>query len=117
MIEHKYGCEYSITFRKVTDGDNQKLQNFDCGNKSINRFVQNCLSSKRDVSYVFLDNENEQIICFCSVCCSAISVNEIQGKEMALVKTNYPSVEIDFFAVDERTEASRSMKTQAGMIL
>ena len=102
MIQHKYGCEYDIVFRRVKDSDIEKLNGFDCGNENINHFVRGCLSTAKDVSYVFLDNENQQIVCFCSVCCSAISVNELQGKDRKPVRTNYPSVEIDFFAVDEK---------------
>lgn len=104
MTKHKFGCEYSITFRRVNDSDIKILKEFDCGNRNINECVRKCLTSQKDVSYLFLDNENNQIIGFSAICCSGIlvdQVSEIDG-ELKNISTSLPSVEIDFFAVDER---------------
>lgn len=101
MITHKYGVEYPITFRKVSIEDSEILKDFDCGNPSINDFIQRkCLNEKGKVTYIFLDTENNQVICFCSICCTGISINAMYGSRRCT--TSIPSIEIDFFAVDER---------------
>lgn len=100
MVEHEYGIEYDITFRRVGENDVRALNDFDCGNESINEFIRNCVETKKDVTYLFVDNENDGIIGFCSICCNGISINATDGVNK--FNTNFPAVEIDFFAIDER---------------
>ena len=101
MIKHDFGCDYQISFRKVTGSDVSELSDFDCGNPSINDFIRNkCLDDKKDVTYLFYDTENKMIIGFCSICCNGISINATDGTNQ--FNTNYPAIEIDFFAIDER---------------
>ena len=96
-----YGVDYSITFRKVEPDDIEQIKKFDCGNKNINFFIQNeCLESKKNVTYLFVDDASKDIIAFCSICCSGILLKDSDGKVRTF--TNIPSVEIDFFAVDEK---------------
>lgn len=95
-----YGVDYSITFRKVEPSDIEQIKKFDCGNESINSFVQNkCLVNKKDVTYLFIDDKSKDIIAFCSICCNGILLKD--GEDKVKTFTNLPSVEIDFFAVDE----------------
>ena len=102
MIKHTYGSEYHITVRRIEPSDEHMLSGFDCGNGSINEFLKtNSIGSDRDVTYIFLDEENNTVIGFCSLCCSGITINaetRIDGKFTTIM----PAVEIDFFAVDER---------------
>ncbi len=100
MPERKYGCDYHITFRQLTKDDADMLNQFDCGNDGINNFIQNeSLSSSKDVTYTFIDEDSNNIIAFCAIRCTGISVNETDGRETYI--TSYPAVEIDFFAVDD----------------
>ena len=96
----QYGVDYPITFRPVRESDIWALNDFDCGNPSINAFIKNCLSDSKDVTYLFYDDENEQIIGFCAICCNGISIVASDGKRK--FHTSFPSVEIEFFAIDER---------------
>lgn len=99
-INHKYGSDFNITFRKISEDDIDMIRDFDCGNRSINDFIrEESLDSKKDVTYIFSDTENENIIAFCSICCNGISVCEDNGDKV--YATNYPAIDIDFFAVDE----------------
>lgn len=101
MTEYKYGSDYPITFRKVHPGDIEMLRDFDCGNSSINEFIrEKSLDTRGKVTYVFIDGENKKVICFCAICCTAISINATDGKNK--FRTGMPTIEIDFFAVDER---------------
>ena len=101
MIEHRYGTDYNITFRAITKNDIDILNDFDCGNSSINDFIRNkSLNSNKDITYIFFDTQNNTLVGFCSVCCSGISINESDGCKT--YTTILPAVEIDFFAVDER---------------
>lgn len=96
----KYGMDYSIDFRKVRSEDIERLQSFDCGNPSINSFVKHeCLDTHKSVTYLFIDEDTENIIGFCSICCSGILLKD--GKNKVITYSNLPAVEIDFFAVDE----------------
>ncbi len=102
MIKHKYGLDYSISFRKVDKNDSQILENFECENSTIRNFARyQSMSSKKDVTYLFIDDENKTVVGFCSICCTGISITELDKEENPYDST-IPSIEIDFFAVDER---------------
>ncbi len=99
--EYRYGSDFDITFRRITKADSDMLNDFDCGNVSINEFIrEESLGTRKDVTYIFLDEERNNIIAFCSISCNGISIEAIDNEEC--FTTNYPAVEIDFFAVDER---------------
>mgnify|MGYP002763609332 CR=1 FL=1 len=101
MIKHDYGCDYSMSFRKVDINDKHLLTNFKCEYDAICDFIQNrSVESESDVSYIFVDDENNRIMGFCAICCTGISVTNIDFKGSPY-RTSLPSVEIDYFAVDE----------------
>ena len=52
------------------------------------------------VKYIFFDTENNKIIGFSSICCNGISIYK-GDEDKSLYETTIPSVEIDFFAIDE----------------
>lgn len=111
MITHTYGSEYHITIRPIELSDKEMLKSFDCGNRSINKFLKtNSITSNRDVTYIFLDEENNIIIGFCSLCCSGIPINAALSTG-DIYTTIEPSIEIDFFAVDERYRSIKYDKT------
>lgn len=101
MITHNYGVDYSISFRRVDLNDSDILSKFECENETIRNFVRyQSIKSKKDVTYIFVDNENNTVISFCSICCTGISITGYNGAET--YNSTLPAVEIDFFAVDER---------------
>ena len=74
MIKHKYALDYSISFHKVNPEDQSLLDQFRCEYKAICDFIQNhSVNSRKDVSYIFVDDENQRIIAFCAIinkmCC------------------------------------------------
>lgn len=100
MTRHKYALDYSISFHKVNPDDQSLLDQFRCEYKAICDFIQNhSIDSQKDVSYIFVDDENQRIIAFCAICCTGISTTAYEsGVEYT---TSIPAVEIDYFAVDE----------------
>jgi len=105
MIKHDYGVEYSISFKKVDPNDSEILSGFECEYPAIRDFArEKSINSEKDVTYIFIDNENKSVIGFCSICCTGISysVSEISGEEKKEFDSSFPAIEIDFFAVDEK---------------
>ena len=104
MITHNFGVDYSISFRKVGPNDSELLSEFECENTTIRDFVRyQSLKSKKDVTYIFIDNENKSVIAFCSICCTGISITEYEEDDINKpYNSTIPAIEIDFFAVDER---------------
>ncbi len=102
MIKHKYGLDYSISFRKVDKNDSEILENFECENSTIRDFARyRSINWAPDVTYLFIDEENNTVVAFCSICCTGISVTRYDESDEAY-NSSIPCVEIDFFAVDER---------------
>ncbi len=100
-MTHEYGMEYSITFKRIAESDRELFSEFRCENQSISTFLKKeSLSTKKDVTYLFIDEENNRIIGFCSLCCHGISITR-ERKDGTPYNTSLPSVEIDFFAIDE----------------
>lgn len=107
MTKYNYGCDYSMSFHKVDPNDSELLSRFRCEYPAISDFIQNeSVESKSDVSYVFVDDENNTIMSFCAIRCTGISVTDIDSKGQEYL-TSIPAIEIDYFAVDE---AYRSLK-------
>ena len=58
MTTHDYGIEYSISFKRVDHDDSQILEGFECENSTIRDFARyKSAKSKKDVTYIFIDNE------------------------------------------------------------
>ncbi len=101
MAKHNYGCDYPMSFHKVDINDSELLSQFKCEYTAISDFIQNkSIESKKDVSYVFVDDENNTIMGFCAICCTGISVTDIDGEGHEFI-TSIPAIEIDYYAVDE----------------
>jgi len=107
MKSYNYGVDYSIKLRKVEYRDMDMLSEFKCEKPSIRKFIQRgCLTSRENVSYIFLDEENNAIIGFCSIRCGGISTIKYDEEDNEYV-TSLPSVEITYFAIDERYRSLR----------
>ena len=101
MIKHKYGKDFTISICKPSDVDKDILGAFSCDNPSIDNFIHNeCLYSQKEVTYLFLDEENNKIIGFCSISCDGIPITEI-NKQQYIYKTSLPCIEVDYYAIDE----------------
>lgn len=101
-MTYEYGKDCPITFKRLTSEDENILKEFKCDNLSIKDFIRNqSINSLKDVSYLFIDTENNIIVGFCSICCTGIQIVE-KDMENHLYSTLLPAIEIDFFAIDER---------------
>ena len=101
MVKHNFGCDYSMSFHKVDKNDSELLSKFKCEYPAIRHFIQNqSVESKKDVSYIFVDDENNQIMAFFAICCTGISVTDTDSKGNPFL-TSIPAIEVDYFAVDE----------------
>lgn len=101
MKSKEYGVNVPIVFRRVKQEDIDKLSLFDCGNRSINNFIKNeCLNTNESVTYLFVNEDNQEIIGFCSLCCTGILLKD-DGIQVNTY-SHYPSIEIDYFAVAEK---------------
>ena len=101
MADNKYGLDYEFEFRTVRYEDRDALKRFVCEEGAIADFIHNeSLDSERDITYLFIDKENGNVICYCSICCNGITV--LMDSGTGEYNTNIPAIEIDFFAIDER---------------
>ena len=107
MVRRNYGCDYSMSFHRVNTKDTDLLSKFKCEYPAISDFIQNqSVESKEDVSYVFVDDDSNTIMSFCAIRCTGISVTNTDNKGQKYL-TSIPSVEIDYFAVDEEYRSLR----------
>ena len=72
-MDYKYGNEIDISFKRLTADDRGIVEEFECGNPSLSDFFHHeSFYSKRNVTYIFIDNLKKKVICFCSICCNGI---------------------------------------------
>ena len=100
----KYYRDFSISFKRADSDDKDILSNFECENQSIRNFARHSsIKSKKDVTYLFIDDEANAVIGFCSIRCSGISITEFEeDDENKPYTSTIPAVEISCFAIDER---------------
>ena len=90
-----------MSFHKVNVDDSDLLSKFKCEYPAIEHFIQNkSVESKNDVSYIFVDDENNTIMAFCAISCTGISVTACDENDEEYI-TSIPTIEIGYFAVDE----------------
>lgn len=100
MKKRGYGIDLNISSRRVTENDSTLLKRFQCENPSIEHFVHvGCLESKSNVTYLFIDEDVNRVIGICAIGCSGISTIEDNGG--SFYRTMLPSIEINYFAIDE----------------
>ncbi len=111
MKKNKYGCDISISFRRIDVNDEELLQNFKCEDGAIADFIKKeSLKTNDNVSYIFLDDDANRVICFCSIHCTAISTTKFDHKGNPFLYP-VPTIEISFFAVDEDYRGLRYEET------
>ena len=69
MKNPKFGLDYSISFKKAELSDSEILGEFECENPVIKNFARyGIFDSKKNVTYLFIDDESNTVVCFCSIC-------------------------------------------------
>lgn len=67
---------------------------FNCGNTEINRLLKRA-DSLNVTTFLFVNQQSNDIIAFCSLCCSSIQKHENKNVDV------YPAVEIKLFGVSK----------------
>lgn len=94
-----YGESLNISERiKMTEKLKASVQDFDCGNEEINKYLkEKSFDDSKATTFIIKNNDDGSIICYYTLCCSGLVINTNDGKLFSM----YPAVEIKMFAVDE----------------
>lgn len=96
----KYGQAYTIGIVVLREDNKHYVENFSCGNYSIDEyFKKESFSDGTSVTYMFIDQDADELIACVTVACSAIfTESEIQQQFSTLLS----AMEIKYLAVNEK---------------
>lgn len=107
---YEYGSDVSIDIRKYSEDTVRYVSNFNCGNQNLNRLIWEDFISGSTVAYLFIDTEDDKLVAYCSLSCSGImTLAKDAAPGVIDPRTIIPSIEIKFFAVDNKY---RSLKME-----
>ena len=93
-----YGHQCSIQRQILSEKHYEYLQNFTCGNKSIDKyFKEKASKDKTSVTYLFIDVNEKALIACITLSCSAIFTEEEDVKSTVL-----SAMEVKYFAVNKK---------------
>ena len=96
MVE--YGQQCSIKVKVLSVKEQKYLQNFSCGNQSIDKyFRKKAIEDETAVTYLYIDKEEDVLIACVTLSCSAIYTDEEDVRSTVL-----SAMEIKYLAVDKR---------------
>lgn len=98
-METRYGNQIPIDILLLTPKTAKYTKHFYCDNVALDHYFRN--KAPRDqtaVTYLFIDSENDNTVACVTLACSAI----FSADEAEQFSTILPSMEILYFAVDER---------------
>lgn len=108
-IEQKqFGAEVHLQRFVLSRNSSDLLKNFKCGNEAIDEFFQNeAAEDETRVTYVYINEDNGDIVACVTIECSAIYFESKGGRSLS----DYISaIEIVFFAIDEKYQHLRMSK-------
>lgn len=96
----KYGEQYSVGVQ-VLNIENQKyVEGFSCGNPSIDAYFRTgAVSDRTSVTYLFIDNDDDQLIACVTIACSAIFTDNEQEEQFSTILS---AMEVKYLATNER---------------
>lgn len=95
----KYGKDYSICIKILTDKNKKYVETFSCGNETIDSyFKEDAFEDATSVTYMFIDEDADKLIACVTVACSAIFV---ENDEEILFSTLLSAMEVKYLAVSE----------------
>ena len=102
----KFGDSIRIKRIHISDLDEKSLTEFKCDNKTIDSFFkEESAQLERNVTFAFIDVDENNVIGFYSLCCNGIDILKEETDDegnRCIYRTIEPAIEIDFFAIDER---------------
>ena len=94
----KYGKEFSISIYVLSKDTYNLIENFVCGNSSIDYYFRNeALTDDSAVTYMFVDDDENCLISCMTIACSAIF---IQGYEEIPFSTVISAMEVKYWATN-----------------
>lgn len=100
----QYGQDVAMHVERYEEAYSELIPAFDCGEKDFNKLVQEDSKSEKTVTYLFLEEDTDQIIAYVSIACSGIMFDvETDSDNVFLANeaTIIPSIEIKYFAVHQ----------------
>ncbi len=98
MNPSKYN--YKIKSEVLADKHKPYVDNYDCGNKQINNYLQNqALHDIDSVTHIYINESNNEIIAFVTLTCSAIDFCSSDGLYLS---KRISAVEMKYFATDKK---------------
>ena len=114
MEKCAYGKDIYVRMRRMTRKTSAYLDDFDCGNPTLNSYIAADQHDVSTVSYLFIDDGQDAVISYVSIACAGVIV--LSGKDEELVEehpylrdtpvfdelTTLSMMEIKIFAADEK---------------
>lgn len=95
-----YGEDIKFNVYKLSDEYSSLIERFECGNKEIDKYLKykalGDMESGNSLTRIIVTKNNEEIIAYYSINCSAIVMEDHSHKYFS------PSVEIKMFAVNDK---------------
>ena len=111
-MEYRFGSDIAIEILKRSKEAFPYVEAFDCGDENLNFWIKEDFRKSQTVAYLFVDKANKTLVAYCSMACSGImTIAEDANPEILDPKTIIPSIEIKFFAVDNRYRSLRMEET------
>lgn len=96
----KYGEQYSVSIQILTEENQKYVEGFSCGNPSIDSyFREEAVNDRTSVTYLFLNNDDDQLIACVTIACSAIFTDNEIEKQFSTILS---AMEIKYLATNEQ---------------
>ena len=96
----KYGEEYSIDLQILTKENSRYVDDFHCGNLSIDSYFREEASADRtSVTYLFIDTDADRLMACVTIACSAIFTDNSPNPQFSTILS---AMEVKYLATDER---------------
>ena len=109
MNEHIYEYGEDINFEQVLITDMSELDEFDCGNDDLNKYMWKCVDENSSTIHALVDKDLHKIIGVCFLKCSAYiekqgtanyNVDGELNEDNPFNYTMSPAIEILYFAIN-----------------
>ena len=96
----KYGEQYSIKIQILSEKDKKYIEEFSCGNSSIDMYFRSeAISDRTSVTYLFIDKDDDKLIACVTIACSAIFTDNKQEEQFSTILS---AMEVKYLATSEK---------------
>lgn len=94
----EFGKTHKIKSYVLSEKNKSYIDNFDCGNTTINRYLkEKALDDVDSVTHLYVNIDNNEVIAFVTLTCSSIDICSSDGLYLG---SRVSAVEIKYFATD-----------------